>query len=210
MVSRWGGPFIFLQRIADVGRGGFCFGVLVDGARVSFRGVVLVVVALVYLYSLGYIGEDYIRRKFYFVLSAFVGRMMLLIFSGDLVRIFLAWEGLGVRSFLLVVYYNNHPRASSGIITLVRNRVGDVCFLLGLRRMIGWGEFCFLGSDVGGRALFFLACISKRAQWPLCGWLPAAMAAPTPVSALVHSSTLVTAGAYLLFRFEGVELEVIR
>lgn len=210
VANRWRTPVALLHRIGEYGRGNFCFCLLLDQVSIRFGTVVLVVVSLVYLYRLGYMGGDKVRRKFFILLSLFVGRMVLLIFSGDLLRMFLAWEGLGVRSFLLVVYYNNHARASSGIITLISNRLGDVCFLLGLGAMMGFGEFTFLCSDLGGSVIFFFACVSKRAQWPLCGWLPAAMAAPTPVSALVHSSTLVTAGAYLLFRFEGVELMVMR
>ena len=169
----------------------------------------LLVVLLVYTYSLGYIGDDYMRKKFYGVLAIFAGRIILLIFSGDLIRMFLAWEGLGIRSFLLVVYYNNHRRASSGIITIVRNRLGDVSFLLGLSLILGYGDLYFFCAEGWSCGFFFFACVAKRAQWPLCGWLPAAIAAPTPVSALVHSSTLVTAGGYLLLRFEGMEVDFI-
>lgn len=107
----------------------------------------LIVVFFVYNYRLGYMGGDKTSRKFYGILSVFVGRIILLIFSGDLLRIFLAWEGLGVRSFLLVVYYNNHARASSGIITIISNRLGDVCFLLGLGVTFGGGDFRFLFSE---------------------------------------------------------------
>ncbi len=164
LVYRWGRPIIIMQRIADFGRISFCFGFLVDEVRLAFRRTVLVVVLMVYTYSLGYMGEDIISRNFFILLSVFVRRIVLLVFSADFLSMFLAWEGLGVSSFLLVIYFNNQVRASSGIITLISNRLGDVCFLLGLGVMVGLGEFTFLCSEVGGRILFFFACVSKRAQ----------------------------------------------
>ena len=203
------GSTLYTQQVSDFFGGFLCLGFLVDSTRLSFGGVVGLVRVVVYFYRLGYIGGDQIRRKFFRLVFIFVRRMFILIFSGDLLTIFLGWEGLGVSSFLLVIYYRNHARVSSGIITIIRNRVGDVFFLLGLGSLYMGGEVRFLFSEAWGCGFFFFACVAKRAQWPLCGWLPAAIAAPTPVSALVHSSTLVTAGGYLLFRFEGVELIVL-
>nr|QUG10614.1 NADH dehydrogenase subunit 5 [Hydroides norvegica] len=203
------GPVLYLQQFGDFFGGFLCFGFLVDSTSLSFGGVVGLVSVAVYFYSMGYMGGDLVSRKFFSLVFIFISSMFLLIFSADFMSMFLAWEGLGVSSFLLVVYYNNHASAASGIITMMSNRVGDVCFLLGLGSTFAGGDFSFLFSEGWGCGFFFLACVAKSAQWPLCGWLPAAMAAPTPVSALVHSSTLVTAGGYLLFRFESVELAIL-
>lgn len=109
---------------------------------------------------------------------------------------------MGVRSFLLVIFYDRGYVIDSGMITFIVNRIGDSVFILaaGLLISVGyWGFDSFFFSVVG--VVFFIGCITKRAQLPFSSWLPAAMSAPTPVSSLVHSSTLVTAGVYLLFRF---------
>lgn len=140
---------------------------------------------------------------FYFPLSVFVFRMILLIFRIDFLCLFFAWDGLGIRSFMLVFFYNSRQSAGGRLITALTNRFGDFCFFLGIRLQLRDFELIsFFGSGGFQRVMFLLAAFSKSAQWPLSAWLPAAIAAPTPVSSLVHSSTLVTAGVYLLFRVE--------
>lgn len=126
----------------------------------------------------------------------------------NLIAIILGWDGLGVTSYLLVIYYQRWKSYSAGILTALRNRVGDVLIILGVCYSINQFRALFtldrLYKGSLWRLIVFvlrLASFTKRAQIPFSAWLPAAIAAPTPVSALVHSSTLVTAGVYLMVRF---------
>ena len=145
------------------------------------------------------------NSRFFFLLFLFVVSMLFLVFSGSWVVVMLGWDGLGLVSFLLVIYYSNRVRLDSGLVTVFTNRIGDCLFILSFMFMFyrGWVSLEFISLE--GCLLFslviFLGCVTKRAQLPFSSWLPAAMAAPTPVSSLVHSSTLVTAGVYLLVRF---------
>ena len=124
--------------------------------------------------------------------------MVLLIFMSTLYGTLIGWDGLGITSFLLVIYYKNRKSLGRRIITALTNRVGDafLLILLGLSLYTAGGPHLCL-------VLLLLTAMTKRAQYPFSRWLPAAMAAPTPVRALVHSSTLVTAGIYLLLRFNS-------
>jgi len=133
---------------------------------------------------------------------AFVRSMVLLIFLSTLYGTLVGWDGLGITSFLLVIYYKNRKSLGSSMITAMTNRVGDAFLLV----LLGVSLYPASGAHLG-LGLLLLTAMTKRAQFPFSRWLPAAMAAPTPVSALVHSSTLVTAGVYLLMRFntEGTE-----
>lgn len=121
---------------------------------------------------------------------------------------------MGLTSFLLVIYYQNSYSLGAGLITVLTNRLGDVGLILAIGLLLSEGHWAIrevkLSSFIGG--LVVLGAVTKRAQYPFSSWLPMAMAAPTPVSALVHSSTLVTAGVYLLIRFYPVmeEFERIR
>jgi len=137
----------------------------------------------------------------------FVRSIVFLIFFGRFFGAIIGWDGLGVTSFLLVIYYKNRKSLGSGIITALTNRLGD-CFLLVIlgvslyRREIGTLRYFLL-------IFILLTSMTKRAQIPFSSWLPSAIAAPTPVRALVHSSTLVTAGVYLLIRFNFLRFEWI-
>jgi len=116
-------------------------------------------------------------------------------------------------SYCLVIYYQNSRSFSAGIITGLSNRIGDVCLLIRIAYLFGYGSWNLYSIEgVGEGVCFLVVCarITKRAQMPFSAWLPAAMAAPTPVSALVHSSTLVTAGVYLLIRFHHVYERLVR
>lgn len=131
--------------------------------------------------------------------------MLLLIFRPGLFSLFLGWDGLGLSSFLLVIYFSNQKSLNAGLITFITNRLGDGLLLCG--RGLGFLALgfnpVFLNQTTTNRLFLFLIIIgafTKSAQVPFRAWLPAAIAAPTPVSSLVHSSTLVTAGVYLLFR----------
>lgn len=134
--------------------------------------------------------------------------MLLLIFSGNILRIIVGWDGLGLTSFILVVYYNNTVRVRSGVLTLMVNRFGDAFLIITLA--VVWGDrYLYDVMNGSGEAilislLVLLGGITKRAQYPFRSWLPAAMTAPTPVSSLVHSSTLVTAGIFLFIRLYGM------
>ena len=143
----------------------------------------------------------------------FVFSIIIIILSPNLIRILLGWDGLGLVSYCLVIYYQNVKSYNAGILTALSNRLGDVALLISIAWILNYGRwnFLFYLEFIKGDfqitvvcAIVILAAITKRAQIPFSSWLPAAIAAPTPVSALVHSSTLVTAGVYLLIRFRSL------
>ena len=158
---------------------------------------------------------DFNINRFIYLVLAFVASITFLIIRPNLISILLGWDGLGLVSYVLVIYYQNEKSANAGMLTALSNRIGDVAILLAIAILAsrgGWNFYFytrilqdFEGAGILG-CLVVLAAITKRAQIPFSAWLPAAIAAPTPVSALVHSSTLVTAGVYLLVRF-SVALE---
>lgn len=160
----------------------------------------------VFLYRQSYMMLDKHLPRFSGILLAFVLSMFLLIFRPNLFTVIIGWDGLGVTSFLLVIYFQNLNSLNAGLITLLTNRLGDVLIITSMALLLARGTWA-----VGGGGLLptpvahilLVAAFTKRAQLPFSSWLPAAMAAPTPVSALVHSSTLVTAGIYLVLRFKG-------
>ena len=175
-----------------------------------FLSFVLFISGRVFYYSGEYIEGEINLSRFIFLLAGFVGSIGLLIFSPNLIRILLGWDGLGLVSYCLVIYYQNYKSLNAGTLTVLSNRVGDVFILLGIVWIINFGDWSFVAwignrkSLLLVRLLIVLASLTKRAQIPFSAWLPAAMAAPTPVSSLVHSSTLVTAGIYLVIRLGWV------
>nr|ADW41397.1 NADH dehydrogenase subunit 5 [Drosophila novamexicana] len=183
---------------------------LFDWMSLLFMSFVLMISSLVIYYSKEYMSGDTNINRFIMLVLMFVLSMMLLIISPNLVSILLGWDGLGLVSYCLVIYFQNIKSYNAGMLTALSNRIGDVALLLAIAWMLNYGswnyvfylevmqnefEMMLIGS------LVMLAAMTKSAQIPFSSWLPAAMAAPTPVSALVHSSTLVTAGVYLLIRF---------
>nr|YP_010297077.1 NADH dehydrogenase subunit 5 [Nemoura longicercia]UMI39125.1 NADH dehydrogenase subunit 5 [Nemoura longicercia] len=183
---------------------------LFDWMSLIFMGFVLFISSLVIFYSQEYMAGDLNLNRFILLVLMFVLSMMFLIISPNLISILLGWDGLGLVSYLLVIYYQNVKSYNAGMLTALSNRIGDVALLLAIAWMLNFGSWNYifyldcsktsLEMQVIG-ALVLLAAMTKSAQIPFSSWLPAAMAAPTPVSALVHSSTLVTAGIYLLIRF---------
>nr|YP_010579436.1 NADH dehydrogenase subunit 5 [Lepidurus couesii]UNY33518.1 NADH dehydrogenase subunit 5 [Lepidurus couesii] len=185
---------------------------LLDWISCFFVSLVLFISATVVMYSGSYMNSDLSANRFILIVAGFVFTMVLLISSPNLISILLGWDGLGLVSYALVIYYQNSKSSAAGMLTALSNRIGDVCLLLGISWWMILGDFSFLPytqwvslfdsySLMILSFVIILAGMTKSAQIPFSAWLPAAMAAPTPVSALVHSSTLVTAGVYLLVRF---------
>nr|YP_009350462.1 NADH dehydrogenase subunit 5 [Macrotermes carbonarius]AQP27099.1 NADH dehydrogenase subunit 5 [Macrotermes carbonarius] len=183
---------------------------LFDWMSLLFMGFVFIISSLVILYSDDYMFGDLNIFRFILLVLMFVVSMMFLIVSPNMISILLGWDGLGLVSYLLVIYYQNVSSYGAGMLTVLSNRIGDVALLMVIAWMINFGSWSFVyyldflsGSVEMGliSVLVVLAAMTSSAQIPFSSWLPAAMAAPTPVSALVHSSTLVTAGVYLLIRF---------
>lgn len=180
------------------------FYLLFDWIRNLFISVVILISRIVILYRYRYINHDKNKICFCLIVLIFVFSIILLILIPNILIIILGWDGLGLVSYCLVIFYQRVNSFNSGIITIIRNRVGDVIIILSLIFLFNFGSLDFLSLDkieLLFGILIVLAGITKRAQIPFSAWLPAAMAAPTPVSALVHSSTLVTAGVYLIIRF---------
>nr|WRQ18167.1 NADH dehydrogenase subunit 5 [Igerna sp.] len=177
-----------------------------DWISLVFVSVVLFISSMVILYSCQYMGYmSYSSLRFLFLVVLFILSMLLMIISPNLISILLGWDGLGLVSYCLVIYYSSLTSYLSGLITCMTNRLGDIGLLISLSWLFSYGSWHFIFYN---GFLFYnlfiilsLSCFTKSAQIPFSCWLPAAMAAPTPVSALVHSSTLVTAGVYVLFRF---------
>nr|YP_009350488.1 NADH dehydrogenase subunit 5 [Orientotermes emersoni]AQP27186.1 NADH dehydrogenase subunit 5 [Orientotermes emersoni] len=183
---------------------------LFDWMSLLFMGFVFIISSLVILYSEDYMFGDMNIVRFIVLVLMFVVSMMFLIVSPNVISILLGWDGLGLVSYLLVIYYQNMKSYGAGMLTVLSNRIGDVALLMVIAWMINFGswsfiyylDFMFNSFEMELiSVLVVLAAMTKSAQIPFSSWLPAAMAAPTPVSALVHSSTLVTAGVYLLIRF---------
>nr|YP_009433264.1 NADH dehydrogenase subunit 5 [Phymata americana]AGO27994.1 NADH dehydrogenase subunit 5 [Phymata americana] len=179
-----------------------------DWMSLMFMGCVLLISSMVIFYSKSYMNSDVYNVRFFFLVCLFVLSMMLMIISPNLISILLGWDGLGLISYGLVIYFQNYKSYSAGMLTILTNRLGDVAILISIAWMLNLGSWHFIFysklSDSWSIYLFLLiilAGFTKSAQIPFSSWLPAAMAAPTPVSALVHSSTLVTAGVYLIIRF---------
>nr|QNV11758.1 NADH dehydrogenase subunit 5 [Hydrobius fuscipes] len=184
--------------------------ILFDWMSLLFMSFVLFISSMVIYYSMEYMEGDLNLNRFIMLVSMFVLSMMLLIISPNLISILLGWDGLGLVSYCLVIYYQNVKSYNAGMITALSNRIGDVALLMSIAWMINYGSWNyiyyldFMKNDWIMSlicVLVVLAAMTKSAQIPFSSWLPAAMAAPTPVSSLVHSSTLVTAGVYLLIRF---------
>nr|YP_009128950.1 NADH dehydrogenase subunit 5 [Chthamalus antennatus]AJT48124.1 NADH dehydrogenase subunit 5 [Chthamalus antennatus] len=183
---------------------------LFDWVSLLFLSFVLFISGSVFYYSGEYMEGELNMPRFIMLLASFVGSMGLLIFSPNLISILLGWDGLGLVSYCLVIYYQNYKSLNAGTLTVLSNRVGDVLILLAIVWMLNYGDWsflCWLGNSdslILVSLLVILASLTKSAQIPFSAWLPAAMAAPTPVSSLVHSSTLVTAGVYLVIRMGWV------
>nr|AVN67576.1 NADH dehydrogenase subunit 5 [Schultesia lampyridiformis] len=185
---------------------------LFDWMSLIFLGFVFFISSLVILYSDDYMHGDYNMNRFIYLVLLFVASMMFLIISPNLISILLGWDGLGLVSYCLVIYYQNMKSYNAGMLTALSNRIGDVALLMAIAWMLNYGSWNYIyylecmKSNLEMSIislLIVLAAMTKSAQIPFSSWLPAAMAAPTPVSALVHSSTLVTAGVYLLIRFSS-------
>nr|AWN56173.1 NADH dehydrogenase subunit 5 [Chinavia impicticornis]AWN56186.1 NADH dehydrogenase subunit 5 [Chinavia ubica] len=183
-----------------------------DWMSLMFMGSVMFISSMVILYSMSYMYNDIFSVRFLFMVLLFVLSMMFLIISPNLVSILLGWDGLGLVSYCLVIYYQNYKSYNAGMLTILSNRIGDVCILIGISWLFNMGSWNFIyylnfmNENISSwlLCLLILASFTKSAQIPFSSWLPAAMAAPTPVSSLVHSSTLVTAGVYLLIRFSDM------
>nr|YP_010229239.1 NADH dehydrogenase subunit 5 [Ceracris hainanensis]ARR27458.1 NADH dehydrogenase subunit 5 [Ceracris hainanensis] len=181
-----------------------------DWMSLIFMSFVMYISSLVIYYSEDYMSGESNMNRFIIVVLMFILSMGFLIISPNLISILLGWDGLGLVSYCLVIYYQNVKSYGAGMLTALSNRIGDVAILISIAWMLNFGgwNYIYYYSFISNSfemsvitMLIVLAAMTKSAQIPFSSWLPAAMAAPTPVSALVHSSTLVTAGVYLLIRF---------
>lgn len=202
--------YFFEYLLLTLDRRRIIFVILFDWISLFFISFVLFISSLVIYYRKDYILGDLNLNRFILLVLLFVFSIIILIISPNLIRILLGWDGLGLVSYCLVIYYQNVKSFNAGILTALSNRLGDVAFLIAIAWILNYGSWNFLfyieliKNDLEiqfVRILVVIAAMTKRAQIPFSSWLPAAIAAPTPVSALVHSSTLVTAGVYLLIRF---------
>nr|YP_009327748.1 NADH dehydrogenase subunit 5 [Armillifer agkistrodontis]APB92072.1 NADH dehydrogenase subunit 5 [Armillifer agkistrodontis] len=176
-----------------------------DCISILFMSFMLMISFMVLIYSSKYMGEG--KEWFFGLVFLFVFSMVLVISSPSMMSIILGWDGLGVVSYFLVVFYGGTSVDYSGMITYLSNRIGDVVLFMVMGWLVVMGSWNFMWWGEGCSWLCFLVVVvsmTKSAQLPFSAWLPEAMAAPTPVSALVHSSTLVTSGIYLMMRYSGL------
>jgi NADH-quinone oxidoreductase subunit L len=186
---------------------------LVDQLSVAFVLLVTFVGSLIHVYSLGYMEHDPDKRRFFAYLNLFVASMLLLVLADSYLLLYVGWEGVGLASYLLIGFWNYNPAyATAANKAFVVNRVGDFGLSVAIMLMfVTFGTVSFAGvSQAAGGAsegtltviglMLLLGACGKSAQFPLQSWLGDAMAGPTPVSALIHAATMVTAGVYLVVR----------
>jgi len=189
------------------------FDLLYDPLSALFLLLITGVGSLIHIYSIGYMEHDPRRRRFFGYLNLFVAAMLMLVLSANYLGLFLGWEGVGLASYLLIGFWQHKPSAAAAAKkAFIVNRVGDIGLSMGIALMFttfGTVDFSTV-SELAGEAsettmtvlglLLLLAACGKSAQVPLQSWLLDAMEGPTPVSALIHAATMVTAGVYLIVR----------
>lgn len=193
------------------------FALQLDQLSMVFVLLITIVGALIHVYSLGYMAHDPDRRKFFGYLNLFVAAMLILVLANNYLLLYVGWEGVGLASYLLIGFWQRKPSAAAAAKkAFIINRVGDVGLSLAIMLIfITFGSITF--QDVFGQAseasegtltaiglLLLLAAAGKSAQFPLQAWLLDAMEGPTPVSALIHAATMVTAGVYLIVRSNAI------
>lgn len=203
----------FIPGVADMG-------LLIDPLSISFALLITGVGSLIHIYSIGYMSHDVDRRRFFAYLNLFVAAMLLLVLADNYVALFIGWEGVGLASYLLIGFWQFKPSAAAAAKkAFIVNRVGDFGLLIAIFAVfttfgtVAFGELS--GETVRGALdsgaasqgtitaiglLLLLGACGKSAQLPLQSWLLDAMEGPTPVSALIHAATMVTAGVYLVVR----------
>nr|YP_010241776.1 NADH dehydrogenase subunit 5 [Terebellum terebellum]QTI82463.1 NADH dehydrogenase subunit 5 [Terebellum terebellum] len=182
------------------------FILILDPVSLSFSNTVCLISGCVMLFSSSYMSHDPFLKRFTWLVMLFVLSMNMLVFIPSLPALLLGWDGLGIVSFALVIYYQNMKSLGAGMLTVLANRIGDVMILISIGLLVLQGHWNIMlmwdfHLSFWAGLTIVIAAMTKSAQIPFSSWLPAAMAAPTPVSALVHSSTLVTAGVFLIIRF---------
>src|SRR6478736_4284433 len=192
-------------------------GFLIDPLSLVFVLLITGVGGLIHIYSLGYMEHDEGRRRFFGQFNLFIAAMLLLVLADNYLVLYVGWEGVGLASYLLIGFYYNRPTAATAAKkAFIANRVGDVGLSIGIMIMFAYfgttsfaGVFASMtGASTGvatalGFMLLLGAC-GKSGQFPLQTWLPDAMEGPTPVSALIHAATMVTAGVYLIARSAAI------
>jgi NADH-quinone oxidoreductase subunit L len=189
------------------------FGLQLDQLSVCFVLLITGVGSLIHVYSVGYMAHDPERRRFFAYLNLFVAAMLLLVLADNYLGLYVGWEGVGLASYLLIGFWSYKPSAATAAKkAFVVNRVGDIGLALALALMfatVGSVSYAQVFGTVGQQSegtltamglLLLLAACGKSAQVPLQSWLGDAMEGPTPVSALIHAATMVTAGVYLIVR----------
>ena len=195
-------------------------GLLVDPLSIVFVLLITGVGSLIHIYSIGYMAHDPRRRRFFGFLNLFVASMLLLVLADNYLVLFVGWEGVGLASYLLIGFWQERPSAATAAKkAFVVNRVGDLGMSLAVMLMLAsFGSSAFVDVNAGAPGLsgaaatamgllLLLGACGKSAQVPLQSWLLDAMEGPTPVSALIHAATMVTAGVYLVVRSHAVFAE---
>jgi NADH-quinone oxidoreductase subunit L len=196
------------------------FGLRIDPLSISFVLLITGVGSLIHIYSIGYMAEDPDRRRFFGYFNLFVAAMLILVLGNSFVSLYLGWEGVGLASYLLIGWYTNRPSAATAAKkAFLMNRVGDVGLALAIFILfadLGTTQYTevFANLDQLSPAsitaitiLLLLGACGKSGQVPLQAWLPDAMEGPTPVSALIHAATMVTAGVYLVARSNPIYMQ---
>ena len=188
-------------------------GLLLDQLSICFVLLITGVGTLIHVYSIAYMSHDHDRRRFFAYLNLFIAAMLLLVLGDSYLSLYVGWEGVGLASYLLIGFWNQKPAyATASKKAFVMNRVGDMGLSFAIMiafATMGTVSFAGVAEQVGNTSeaaltgmgiMLLVAAAGKSAQFPLQAWLGDAMAGPTPVSALIHAATMVTAGVYLITR----------
>ena len=188
-------------------------GLLLDQLSICFVLLITGVGTLIHIYSISYMSHDHDRRRFFAYLNLFIAAMLLLVLGDSYLSLYVGWEGVGLASYLLIGFWNQKPAyATASKKAFVMNRVGDMGLSFAIMiafATMGTVSFAGVAEQVGNTSeaaltgmgiMLLVAAAGKSAQFPLQAWLGDAMAGPTPVSALIHAATMVTAGVYLITR----------
>ena len=206
---------------------GFHVGFLIDRLTVTMMLVVTSVSLMVHIYTIGYMAEDEGYQRFFSYISLFTFSMLMLVMSNNFMQLFFGWEAVGLVSYLLIGFWYTRPTAIyANLKAFLVNRVGDFGFLLGIGlilKVFGTLDYAAVFANVANHAgdmapipgmsvnlltaiciLLFIGAMGKSAQFPLHVWLPDSMEGPTPISALIHAATMVTAGIFMVARMSPI------